>query len=185
MSHFTVLVIGNNPENQLAPYHEFETTGVNDQYVQDVDRTEEVQAQITKFGNLQEGLEYFGIEDNVVSDETDLDISKKHKYGYAIVIDGKLIKAVKRTNPNRKWDWYQLGGRWSGLERMRAEVAKKNIAITTFAVVKDGKWYARDEMGWCACVSNEKESEAWNKEFNALIDNLPDDTLLSVYGCHI
>jgi hypothetical protein len=26
MSHFTVLVIGDNPEEQLAPYHEFECT---------------------------------------------------------------------------------------------------------------------------------------------------------------
>jgi hypothetical protein len=39
MSHFAVLVIGDNPEAQLAPYHEFECTGKNDQYVQDLDET--------------------------------------------------------------------------------------------------------------------------------------------------
>lgn len=41
MSHFTCLVIGDNYEEQLAPYHEFECTGNNDEYVIDVDRTEE------------------------------------------------------------------------------------------------------------------------------------------------
>lgn len=35
MSHFTVLVIGPNYEEQLAPYHEFECTGCDDEYVQD------------------------------------------------------------------------------------------------------------------------------------------------------
>ena len=41
MSHFTVLVIGENPEKQLAPYHEYECTDRADEYVQDVDITEE------------------------------------------------------------------------------------------------------------------------------------------------
>lgn len=41
MTHFSVLVIGNNPEEQLAPHHEFECTGINDQYVVDVDVTDD------------------------------------------------------------------------------------------------------------------------------------------------
>ena len=44
MSHFTVLVIGPNVPEQLAPYHEFECTGRNDQYVQDIDKTAEEHA---------------------------------------------------------------------------------------------------------------------------------------------
>lgn len=39
MTHFTVLVIGDNPEDQLAPFHEFESTGRDDQYVSNVDFT--------------------------------------------------------------------------------------------------------------------------------------------------
>ena len=38
MSHFSVMVIGGNVEEQLQPYHEFECTGINDQYVVDVDK---------------------------------------------------------------------------------------------------------------------------------------------------
>jgi hypothetical protein len=32
MSHFTVMVIGNDVDEQLAPFHEFECTGQDDQY---------------------------------------------------------------------------------------------------------------------------------------------------------
>ena len=42
MSHFLVLVVGEEPEEELAPFHEFECTGFNDEYVQDIDITEEV-----------------------------------------------------------------------------------------------------------------------------------------------
>lgn len=58
----------------------------------------------------------------------------------------------------------------------------KAQAYTTFAVVKDGKWYDRSEMGWWGCVSNEDE---WCNKFHTLIHDLPDETLLSVYDYHI
>jgi len=44
MSHYGVLVVGGNIEAQLAPYHEFESTGKNDQYVQEIDQTEKALA---------------------------------------------------------------------------------------------------------------------------------------------
>lgn len=40
MSHFTVTVVGDDPEQQLTPFHEFECTGRDDQYVIDVDVTD-------------------------------------------------------------------------------------------------------------------------------------------------
>ena len=44
MSHFNCLVVGEDVAALLAPYHEFECTGRNDQYVQDIDQTEEARA---------------------------------------------------------------------------------------------------------------------------------------------
>lgn len=41
MSHFSVMVIGDDVEGQLAPYHEFECTGCDDQYVQEIDEVED------------------------------------------------------------------------------------------------------------------------------------------------
>ena len=62
---------------------------------------------------------------------------------------------------------------------------QKLQAFSTFAILKDGKWYEKGEMGWWGMVGNEKDTEAWLEEFNKLIDGLPDSTLLSVYDCHI
>lgn len=305
MSHFTVLVIGENVEAQLQPFHEFECTGCNDQYVLDEDITAEIQERIDDGETLDDALGYYGLEEKIVDDESKVDTvgdDCDHKYGYAIVKDGVLIKAVNRTNPNRKWDWYQIGGRWSGMLRLKPgakgmngerswvnrgqptdanycdsalkkdidfttmrdlaceEAAKRwddahaiigdctwltwkqvqaqitegqgektvwdvrrefyhaqealkalrekfdnpfadldeyltprftfinaarNAAGTTFAVLKDGEWFEKGEMGWWGMVSDEKGQGVWNEQFAKLIDDLPDDTRLTVVDAHI
>lgn len=131
------MVIGDNHEAQLAPYHEFECTGYDDEYVQDVDITQEVLDEIKRFAKeckkepLREALEWYGLEDRVVENPSQLDILSTHKYGYAIVCDEKLIKAIKRTNPNAKWDWWQVGGRWTGFLKLKpgskGEVGKPGL----------------------------------------------------------
>lgn len=124
MSHFSVLVIGNNVEAQLQPFHEFECTGTNDQYIQDVDITEEVRGSMTGDEpiSLEEALSDYGIADAVVQDESEVKkegADAAHRYGYAIVKDGTLVKAVDRTNPNKRWDWWVVGGRWSGFLKLK------------------------------------------------------------------
>lgn len=108
MSHFSVLVPANNSAHLqvlMQPYHEFECTGEDDIYVQDVDVTKEA---------IENGLDCFGLEEKTVQNENDLDREGAHKYGYAIVdSDGNILKAINRTNPNKKWNWYEVGGRWS------------------------------------------------------------------------
>jgi hypothetical protein len=297
MSHFTVLVIGPNPEGQLAPFHEFECTGHDDQYVQEVDITHEIRLQMNRGKSLMEALKYHGYEDRIVTHGQLIDRSGKHKYAYVVVSDdGILQKAVRRTNPNAKWDWYSLGGRWTGYFKLKngahgetgepglmtdpakrgwCDAAKKSAidfegmrtaaaeeareryrhfhqlvgdapasrpwtevlkqfpndidkarevyaeqevikrlrgsndfffeerperyfvtedefarhaaetALSTFAVVKDGRWFARGKMGWWAVVSDEKAAGEWEAEFGKLLDSIPQDTLLSVYDCHI
>lgn len=380
MSHFTVLVIGDNPEEQLAPFHEFECTGLDDQYVIDIDETQEYRERYesetstrckdengalhspwddtfyrdptpeeekrigigtgcggglswtckdwkdgkglrTKIHFMPEGfqevecktsdlmsftaycIDYYKIT-AVPAGETP-DLTETHKYGYCLLDEGgNVVRVVRRTNPNRKWDWYQLGGRWTGFFRLKEDAAgeqgetalftspaKKGYAdaalkadidfarmrseaeakaaqkfdavrstiephlplmgwstirekycpehgeaefpggieaackayhaqpavkalrevkefrfenaedytgdrnefirragsasYMTFAVIKDGQWYKRGEMGWWGVVLNEKDGNEWVDEFAKLIDGLPEDTLLSVYDCHI
>jgi hypothetical protein len=77
---------------------------------------------------------------------------------------------------------------WGDLEKFQCteEVYVKratNSAITTFAVVIDGKWYERGSMHWFAIVTDEKAD--WDEEFSKMIDSVSDDTLISVYDCHI
>lgn len=118
MSHFLVMVIGDNPEEQLAPFHQFECIGVNDQYIQDVDKTEDV---LSSYENYKD--EYPTILDylkdcyggEVVPFGEEPNVEGEHKYGYvSLNEEGTVNKVIIRTNPNYKWDWYQLGGDWSG-----------------------------------------------------------------------
>lgn len=284
MSHFSVLVITEQQPTEdalndiLAPWHEFECTGWNNQYVIDADVTEESLGYGE--GDLNKALSYHGLEDKIVADEADVNREIDHKYGYAIVRDGKLIKAVNRTNPNKKWDWWVVGGRFSGrlllksgvtvnqamlctidLHAMREDARSRAIklwdevhetvsglptiedwnqirktaqsidaarerywaqpavtalkerfpkswgldreveaagrardeygqreaddAISTFAFVKDGQWIERGEMGWFACVANEREQADWSAEFNKMLDTLPPTAWLTVVDCHI
>jgi hypothetical protein len=62
---------------------------------------------------------------------------------------------------------------------------KRHAGLATFAVVIDGEWYEKGEMGWWGMVSNEKDPDEWNNKFNELLEKQPDDTLLSMYDCHI
>ena len=302
MSHFTVLVVGEPLEELLQPYHEFECTGKLDRYVQDVpkdvgklraeyeDKREEYE-----YKTFEEFLEdYHGLHPCKYGEE--LDFEGEHKYGWFKMDEsGNVIAAADRTNPNAKWDWWQLGGRWTGffklkqgregqkgtpglmtpaatlpeaadqcrwgdidIEGMREEARQEagkdfdtyfailkeypetknwkqvreeypNIddarkayheqpavkawwkahmfadspmdtygtdreayiekqaanALSTFAILKDGKWYERGEMGWWATVSNEKDEKEWSDTVDKILGEISDDTLVSVVDCHI
>jgi hypothetical protein len=69
----------------------------------------------------------------------------------------------------------------------RAEYVKKaeDSAGMTYAVLKDGEWYGRGEMGWFGVSRSELPEGQYEAKFRELIDSLPDDTLLTVVDCHI
>jgi len=60
-----------------------------------------------------------------------------------------------------------------------------NRALSTFAILKDGEWYEKGKMGWWAMVTNEMEQKEWDEQVTKMFDELPDDTLISIYDCHI
>lgn len=224
MSHFTVMVIGEDPEEQLAPFDEnmemepfvkFTKEGLiadekrrmqeykknyYDVYLADPDKY------IAECKNPHH-IEYIANEFPKKLTLTDEEIYQQAIEDYPESIDenGSVLSTY---NPKSKWDWYSLGGRWSGLIKLKEgakgiegesgafgnetgidQARKGDIAnldeIRTFAVIKDGEWYERGEMGWWACVSNEKAEEEWENEFRKLLEGLPDDTLISIYDCHI
>lgn len=127
MSHFTVLVIGPDHERQLAPYHEFECTGEDDEFVQDMDVTEETreswEEQKQRDGNTVRNFAEFASDwqgATIALGRSAIDLSGEHKYRYTLVEDGEVVEVVRRTNPNKKWDWYVVGGRWQGFFRVKA-----------------------------------------------------------------
>lgn len=322
MSHFTVLIIGPNVEDQLQPYHEYECTGTEDQYVVEVNKNDDVQEYLEKeifygskpTGELdyhyrQESAEEKGLTDikkgtqfeyfqakGMTQEEIDEDIIDNH--GYKKVGDDW----IRRTNPNSQWDWWVVGGRWTGFFKLKegkngslgkqslvmpvspepktADIARKgdidfeylrnkaeeraieeidlvlesvkdtpeplswdkiremfpestdqartyyreqprikafndmtkehkeifgwmasyedynctreeyikrqrNGAFSTYAFVKDSNWYSKGKMGWWGASSDEVTQDEWNVRFNQMIDELPDDTILTLVDAHI
>lgn len=339
MSHFTVMVVTPTEdmgavERALQPFHEFECTGTDDEYVQEVDITEEARegyAGCTDMVNvnLETGEQVSAFDDRFYREPTEEEIKKhgfrgglggtgcgggiswtsrdwndgkgyrtkvldvpagwerrevptaktfaeyvrdwhgieplahgekrgeSHKYGYAqLDADGNVVKVIDRTNPNSKWDWWSVGGRWSGLlrtksgegvkgepgvlgtqhsasgvdqarkgdldieamvasQRRQAErtwedytsgeskpfldqdwkegISKEDYVaarmdgleagFSTFAVLMDGKWYERGNMGWWGIVTGEEDN--WQGKFADLFALVPDDHTITIVDCHI
>lgn len=200
MSHFAVLVVGPDLDDEgelvraLAPYHEHECTGVVDEYVVHVDRTQawrdEYAASTERRIKLSDGrlidpysneVDEFGREptteelaqikactfegkyrrigDDFVVFEfpegTDMEFRvpvsqiktiaewldvyhgiddiyeeephPKPQNGYAVIKDGELVYGADFTNPNAKWDWWVLGGRWQGTFKVKPGCEKNAV----------------------------------------------------------
>ncbi len=311
MSHFVVLVIGDNVDLQLAPFNEQSEDG--DPYVTlefhdqtdefrkeydeelveiikrpdgswvfahsatDDDRAAQIAPVSVKFSELYSTFEEFCEEWH------HSEPNEQGRYGYS-------------SNPNAKWDWYVVGGRWSGyfkalpgsigvvgesgtfsntpwegwydqlqrssidFEGMRADAAAEaskrydayeaavaglevpkrwaefrtayeNIddarkayhetpyiaalrtaellpwfedpveeydigrekfverassdSFTPYAVLKDGEWYSKGEMGWFGMSSDNVDHDTWNKRVWEFLRDLPEDTLITAVDCHI
>jgi len=330
MSHFTVLVIGDNPEEQLSPFNEQPPEG--SEYLEFNDCTEEVKeawenkmipcVKIRADENNPQGrwvCEYssagrnakIGSKMDKPAHEVYKDINQFAEDWFGYHLSGASWGYWH--NPNAKWDWYSLGGRWKGnfllkpgaegitgesgvfdnearpgyvdrcrrgdidvltmrmqakaranaeydrfeaavegleehavhwdglrdsftrnlshtedgyrekIDEARAEYRNNpwvqaieaagfksfmgpcyydmfyvnqggreryvqvamNECITTFAVLMDGEWYERGNMGWWGIVTDEADEDVWHEQYSNLFNNLPDDIIVSVYDCHI
>ena len=114
MSHFVVLVIGNNADKQLAPYNEDLREVFNDQTESLLEKYNTSSAPVIPIADGK--WQYVSVKEggtetrfNVMyptfeafcADWEDEKPNEDGRYGYM-------------HNPNAKWDWYQVGGRWSG-----------------------------------------------------------------------
>ncbi|WP_430535939.1 hypothetical protein [Listeria rocourtiae] len=94
-------------------------------------------------------------------------------------------------NPKSKWDWYQVGGRWSnhltlkdGTTADTAKIENLNLPIKeTFALLTpDGDWHERGKMGWWAIVTDTNHN--YSEEYNKLILK-HEDCFVTIVDCHI
>jgi hypothetical protein len=325
MSHYTVLVIGDNWEEQLDPFWELDLSredmlkdprakfnDTTDNNLNDYN-TKSVKKVVMPDGTLLNPWdETFKVKNEKGFNETkvppeleQIEVPFKQLYttfeSYMKNWCGEEPDENGRYgyyyNPNAKWDWYSMGGRWSGFfklkdgvksivgrpgifnndpkeygEGVRADQAKKgdidftgmrkqyvdkqmaqydkfhkvlngrelpiwnnifekygkekineardeywknpvikdlqdaefhfdveeflvsreeyerisfHTAVTTYALLMNGTWYEKGQMGWWGMASNEKSQDNWNMEFSNLIDSLSDDTILTVVDCHI
>jgi hypothetical protein len=101
----------------------------------------------------------------------------------------ELSEKYKGTSPNKDSEeynlltWFQLSDYQIPKEQYVEQA--RNKTLSTFAVVKDDKWYEKGEMGWWGCTSNEKDQAEWDNQVNRLIKSCPDDTLFTLVDCHI
>lgn len=104
-------------------------------------------------------------------------------------------------NPNSKWDWYRIGGRWDGeiqSNRRRSEggfnfsddheQVQYNVCdvnelpedLHSFAIVTpQGEWIERGQMGWWGMTSGEKDQEVWQQQFKAIMNKYSDCTVVA------
>lgn len=244
MSHFSVLVIGENADEQLAiydenlelPMHQVATReeliacqrrfnenykrglyakymADPEKYVSECDNPGHIEFLKETFPKM---LEWSDDEcyENQISDYRDY-INEGESW-CEIHEDGSLWTT---TNENAKHDYYLLGGRYRG--KLHLKVGAKPLCplydgwpcdddtdklveegfcdraykgdidnwlddqFMFFAVVKDGEWHERGQMGWWGVVSDEKLMEDWKNELKTLLSDVPDDAVVSVYDCHI
>jgi len=116
MTHFTVTVIGDDVEDILEPYYEGKEV---QPYISNT--PEDMLRQFKKyeidcFKHQQDGetLSNFEIKTIALNLKTSLDLSDwwREYSGGDIDEDGN---ATSTYNPDSKWDWYSLGGRWAGM----------------------------------------------------------------------
>lgn len=94
-------------------------------------------------------------------------------------------------NPNSKWDWYEIGGRWHNalIENDVCRVGDlKDKSFVTYAVVTpDGKWHAPGEMGWFGMSSEtDGEKSEWDKTYKKrFIDTADPSWYVFIVDCHI
>ena len=100
--------------------------------------------------------------------------------------DQPMIKAMRSTK-DFMWDDYEhfILKPESDDHRTAFIEHRKCVSFSTFAVVKDGQWFQRGDMGWWGIVSNEQLEYDWDSKVLELLENTDDETVVTICDCHI
>jgi hypothetical protein len=108
-------------------------------------------------------------------------------------------------NPDSKWDWYDIGGRWNGFLPLKEKDDNGNPICTNMArvdeidwnylfenkyvpfcfVTEGGCWEEKGEMGWWGITINEQPEDVWDIKFKNYIRTLDPDCEVTVIDFHI
>ena len=112
-------------------------------------------------------------------------------------------------NPDSRWDWYRVGGRWDGVvsksgkrrysedngfnfEKGHEEVKNNMCRVrelpvksVPFAIVTpDGEWIEKGEMGWWGMTKGEMTERKWHNQVMKILKKYQDDYIVGL-DCHI
>lgn len=124
------------------------------------------------------------------------------EWGYPIDEDGNLLSSY---NPDSKWDWYSIGGRWDGFLPLKEKDEEGNRLETDEAlfheidweylfsekyppfcyVTPDGEWVEKGEMGWWGVTFDEKPEDSWLEQFKDYLKEVDPNCLVTVVDFHI
>ena len=143
-----------------------------------------------KWGNNKNHINYIENEFPKILNWTDEEcyeeIAKWKREDGLVAEDGSILS---KYNPKSKWDWYQIGGRWSnsvpGDEVKMSEIPIEKIETPYAFVTSDGEWVERGEMGWFGVGSNEMDKDEWDVKFREYLKTLDKDIILTQVDCHI
>ena len=96
--------------------------------------------------------------------------------------------AISTYNPNSKWDWYEIGGRWRDIHRKNPmKLSEFPKSEHCYAILTpDGVWHEPGQMGWWGISLAEKDTlHAWPDVFWEIINSFPKTYYITVVDCHI
>lgn len=97
----------------------------------------------------------------------------------------EAIVALKEI-PELTWymdfDKFLLGKSWDESRELYIDYCIKTCFIP-YAILYNGNWMSRGDMGWFGISSNENAD--WDEFASNFIQNLPDDIMLTLIDCHI
>lgn len=213
MSHFIGLCFGEDWEYNLDQYDENREVEPYIQYTKDeaIDEVKKRHAQ--KYNNALEALKKKDLDSEryayfqkvldkglFISYEDAWEEAKE--WGYKIDSDENLLSTY---NPDSKWDWWIIGGRWSGYMVLKerdenGDIIKVDQAdfneidwdymlnnnIIPFCYVRpDGDWCEKGRMGWWAMVSDETSDQSWKTQFKDFLDSIDYNCVVTAVDFHI
>ncbi|MCZ8238650.1 MAG: hypothetical protein O9346_16425 [Leptospiraceae bacterium] len=133
MAHYALLVIGLDVHEQIAPYYIHSEAESYPMYLQEFE--------ILKIEKL------YGVRrENIIEFSQALENFTKMNSGYND--DGYFY--LSNLNPRGKWKYYEIGGRWSGILRLKENLSQEAILKNHIIEnqIKNGAKIRNPEMLW-------------------------------------
>lgn len=213
MSHFVGLCFGISWEDQLDYYYEGRNVEPYVKYTKQEAIAREKQIQERNYEYAIKAIEEDSIPQErltqlnqiiakgmCISDAVAWEGVKQ--WGYPLDEDENLLSSY---NPDSKWDWYSVGGRWAGFLVLKERDEEGGIIETNEALVgevdweymlehkfppfcyvdEDGEWFEKGEMGWWGVTFDEKPEDSWKTQFSEYLKEVDSDCLVTVVDFHI